>query len=283
MSGETLDPNIHPYRPDLAAAYLEGKVEAERFVEGWVMQVADEAAPVFGQPRFDAEMTSEALHGETVTVFEEREGWAWGQVNDDGYVGYLPANALTADCVDVSHRVAVPRTFVFPKPDIKSVPMQALGLRSGLNVIGEEGSFVRTHGGGFVYRNHVRPADAASGDFVAVAHSLLGAPYLWGGKSILGIDCSGLVQIALQACGMAVPRDSYMLRADVGQALGHTEISDLQLGDLLFWPGHVGLMTDDVTMLHANAHHMMTVTEPVAEAASRIAAAGSELLQINRL
>lgn len=283
MSGDKLDPSLHPYRPDLAAAYLEGKVEAGRFVEGRVLQVADEAAPVFGQPRFDAEMTSEALHGETVTVYEEREGWMWGQVRDDGYVGYLPASALSADCVEISHRVAVPRTFVFPKPDIKSVPMQALGLHSGLHVAGGEGQFVRTHGGGFVYRDHVRPADSAAGDFVAVALSLLGAPYLWGGKRISGLDCSGLVQIALQASGVAAPRDSYMLRADVGAPLGHTDLSGLRRGDLLFWPGHVGIMSDEATLLHANAHHMLTVTEPAAEAVARIAAAGSELLQINRL
>lgn len=283
MSDAAPDPRLHPYRPDLAAAHLEGTVEAKRFVEGRVVQVVDEAAPVFDLPRFDAEMTSEALHGEIVTIYEEREGWMWGQLAEDGYVGYMPAKAMSADCVEISHKVAVPRTFVFPKPDIKSVPLRALGLSSGVHVAAEQGQFYRTGRGEFLYRDHLRSADEVSEDFVAVAESLLGAPYLWGGKRITGLDCSGLVQVALQCAGVACPRDSDMQRADLGEPLAHAKISGLKRGDILFWARHIGMMADEVTLLHANAHHMLTITEPVAQAVERIAASGNELLQINRL
>ena len=280
---EALDPRLHAYRADLAAAHLEGKVKAVRFVEPCRMQVSGPSAPVHAAPRADSEMTAEALYGELVDVYEDAEGWAWGQLCDDGYVGYLPAGALAAECAAPTHRVVVPRTFVYWKPDIKSAPETSITLGAQLSIESEGDEFVRTVNGAFVYRPHCAEVGETSEDFVSVAASLLGAPYLWGGKTVGGIDCSGLVQLSCQAAGIACPRDSDMQREMLGTPLETTELSSLQRGDVLFWKGHVGIMMDPSTLLHATANAMLTITEPVEEAVRRIAERGQELLQINRL
>lgn len=281
---EPLDPNLNAYRPDLADARLEGRVEAGRFVEARAHHVAAETAGVHAAPRADAQMVAQALHGETVDVFEEHEGWVWGQLRDDGYVGYLPAHALDPGEIRSTHRVNVPRTFIFPEPDIKSVPTASATLNARLVVEREEGDiFLRTDRGGFLYRPHLSESSEYADDVVAVARQFLGTPYLWGGKTIGGLDCSGLVQLACQAAGIPALRDSYMQRDTLGTPLTSTDLSALRRGDLLFWKGHVGMMADAETLLHATANTMLTVTEPVERAVRRIADGGAELLQVNRL
>ena len=234
-------------------------------------------------PTPDAPLDTEALKGERVTVYETTaEGWAWGQLEADGYVGWLPANALRAPGPAATHKVAVPRTLVFPGPSIKLPPVEALSLGCRLAIARIEEFFAVTTSGGHVPKRHLAPLDATETDFVAVAEKFLGVPYLWGGKTSLGLDCSGLVQVALTACGIPCPRDSDMQERALGAPLA-PDLDHLRRGDLLFWKGHVAIARDAATLVHANAFHMAVEIEPIAEAVRRIKAAGSELTSMRRV
>ncbi|HUI96833.1 MAG TPA: NlpC/P60 family protein [Xanthobacteraceae bacterium] len=276
------DPRLTPARPDLAAARLRGQVEAARFVEGIAREVRDESAPLRREPAPDAPLDTEALRGERVTVYETtEEGWCWGQLDRDGYVGWLPANALMAPGPTPTHVVAALRTLAFPGPSIKLPPVAAYSLGCRLAVTRVEGPLAVT-AAGFVPARHLAPVDAAEPDFVAVAERFVGVPYLWGGKTSFGIDCSGLVQVALQAAGIACPRDSDMQEGALGTPVP-ADLANLRRGDLMFWKGHVAIVRDGATLLHANAFHMAAAVEPVADAVARIAAGGSEISVVKRL
>ena len=210
----SFDPRVTPARPDLAAAHLRGQVEAARFVEGTEFEVFDPVAPVRRSPVPDAALETEALKGERVTIYEEDgEGFGWGQLHSDGYVGWLPMNALRAPGGEPTHKVVALRTILFPGRSIKAQPVEGLPLGCRLAVTGDDGELARLASGGFVPARHLAPLDAAAPDFVAVAERFIGVPYLWGGKTSLGIDCSGLMQVALTAGGVVCPRDSDMQRA----------------------------------------------------------------------
>jgi len=278
------DPRLTPARGDIAAKYLEGKVKADRFVEGESFEVTDALAPLRRAPAADAEQMTQALRGERVTIYDRTsEGWAWGQLESDGYVGWLPDAALGKPVATPTHRVTVIRTFAFPGPSIKLPPVQTLVLASALTIAREDGAFAVTREGWHVPKPHLAAIGHREIDFVAVAERCLGTPYLWGGKSSLGIDCSGLVQISLNAAGIGCPRDSDMQRDGLGKSLDATESKALRRGDLLFWNGHVAIACDADTIVHANAHHMATVIENTRAAITRIKAAGSELIAIKRL
>jgi cell wall-associated NlpC family hydrolase len=278
------DPRITAARPDLAAKYLEGKVKASRFVDGTVREVRDAQTPVRGQPSPDAALTTEALRGEQVTVYEEtEEGWCWGQLLSDGYVGWLSANALGTPGAAPSHKVAAQRTLVFPAPSIKHPPLEGLPLGSRLAVLSFEKGFAEL-ANGYLPARHLVPIDAAEPDFVAVATRFVGVPYLWGGKTSLGIDCSGLVQVALTAAGIGCPRDSDMQEAALGATVTPApHFTNLQRGDLMFWKGHVAIVVNSHTILHANAFHMAVVIEPLAQAVARIRASGTEVGSVKRI
>jgi len=279
------DPRLTPARPDLAARHLEGKVAATRFVEGEVREVVDAQAPVRRAPSPDAPLDTEALKGERVAVYETtEEGWCWGQLEADRYVGWLPANALVLPGLAPTRKVAVLRTLVFPGPSIKLPPMEALSLGCRLAVARHEADFAVTAQGGYVPAQHLAALDMREPDFVAVAERFLGVPYLWGGKSSLGIDCSGLVQVALAATGMASPRDSDLQERTLGVAMAPAEgLGDLKRGDLVFWKGHVAIARDGRSLLHANVHHMAVAIEPIATAVSRIKAAGGDVTSVRRI
>ncbi|MBM3519263.1 MAG: NlpC/P60 family protein [Alphaproteobacteria bacterium] len=278
-----LDKRTHAWRDDLADTALQGRVAAKNFVRPWPAQIRKPIVPLLRAPRGDSMQVSQALYGEKVMVFEEREGWAWVQLVEDSYVGYVPADVLTRDVEAASYRVAVPLTYAYPAPDLKSGPAVAMPLNARLRVIETVGSYSRLSGGFFVFSAHLRAEGTHETDFVVVAEKFLHVPYLWGGKSVHGLDCSGLVQLALQAAGRTCPRDSDMQERDVGVTLESNTISGLRRGDLVFWDGHVGIMTDAETLLHANGHHMLTVAEPVSEAIARIAASGKPVTSLKRV
>jgi cell wall-associated NlpC family hydrolase len=278
------DPRTTAARPDLAAKYLEGKVKAARFVEGTVREVRDTQTPMRGQPSPDAALTTEALRGDQVTVYEETaEGWCWGQLTSDGYVGWLSANALGTPGAAPTHKVAALRTLVFPAPSIKHPPLEGLPLGSRVAVLGTEKEFA-VLANGYLPVRHLAALDAVEPDFVTIAERFVGVPYLWGGKTSLGIDCSGLVQVALTAAGIGCPRDSDMQEVALGNSVTPApHFTNLQRGDLMFWKGHVAIAVNAHRIVHANAFHMAAVIEPLAEAVARIRAAGLEVRSVKRI
>jgi cell wall-associated NlpC family hydrolase len=277
----TFDPRLTPARPDLAARSLEGKVNAARFVDGETREVVEPHVPLRRAAFPDAPLDTEALMGERVTVFETTdEGWAWGQIETDGYVGFMPANGLAAPGPPPTHRVSALRTLVFPAPSFKLPPIGALPMNARLAIARVEGRFALTVSGGYVPAGHLASIDSREADFVAVAERFLGTPYLWGGKTSLGLDCSGLVQVALTARGIACPRDTDMQEAALGAAVSD---GPRMRGDLIFWKGHVAIARDAATVIHANAFHMAVAVEPIEQAIDRIRASDGEVTSVRRV
>jgi cell wall-associated NlpC family hydrolase len=278
-----LDKRLHAWRSDLADAKLRGRVEAEFFVEGRAMQVTAAVASVRKAPAMDAVQTSEALMGERIFVFEVTDGWAFCQLERDNYVGYVRTGALTDQLTELTHRVAVPATFLYPAANLKSQPATGIPMNSRLAIVGGDERFAETADGRFVIASHLKHVDEFETDFVTVAEMFRHVPYYWGGKTVRGIDCSGLVQTSLEACGIPCPRDSDMQERALGTRLMVNDLDGLKRGDLMFWDGHAGIMTGETTLLHANGLHMLTVEEPLREAVNRIAATGKPVTSIKRL
>ncbi len=248
-----LDPRLTPARPDLAAAHLLGQVEAPRYVKGRAARIVAPSAPLRRRPDAEAPLETEALHGESVMVYDESNGWAWVQLDRDAYVGYLPGAAL-GEPAKPTHRIAALRTHAYPGPSIKLPPRMALALGAELTIAGIEGNFAVSADGLHLWARHLAEKDSFEPDYVTVAERFLETPYLWGGRTSEGIDCSGLVQTALAAAGLPSPRDSDMQEAELGEPVANE--APLRRGDLVFWKGHVGIMRDSAALLHANGWHM---------------------------
>jgi cell wall-associated NlpC family hydrolase len=267
----TFDRRITPFRPDLADEKLRGRVEAERFATGTPMRVALPYASLHRHPSREAPVDTQAIMGEAATVYDEHEGWSWVQLHDDGYVGYLPSIALDRPGPEPTHRVAALRTFVYPGPNLRLPDTGFLTLNAKVAVTDRDGSYARLATGGWVFAAHLSDLDAFEADYVAVAERLLHTPYLWGGKTSVGLDCSGLAQIALAAAGIGAPRDSDMQEQQLGSPVAVTpDLGGLRRGDLVFWKGHVGLMLDETRLIHATGHSMTVYVEPLAVAEERI-------------
>jgi cell wall-associated NlpC family hydrolase len=277
-----LDPRLHAYRHDLADNRLRERVQAPNYTAGTLAQIFEPIASLRREPRFDAVQTSQGLQGETVQIFDRSEGWAWVQLEQDGYVGYLAQESLGPVAAAATHRVGIPLTFAYPAPDHKAQPAALVPMNAQVRVISSGEKYAEIAGGRFMIAGHLAPLERRESDFVAVAEQFLRVPYSWGGKTALGLDCSGLLQTALQAAGIACPRDSDM-QEKLGKPLPIDSIDALKRGDLVFWKGHVGIMTSPTHLLHANGHFMQVTLEPLATAMARIAAAYGTLTGLRRL
>jgi cell wall-associated NlpC family hydrolase len=278
----SLDPRVNAYRPDLADLTLRNDITAARYVEPVIRQCVRGLLPLLEAPKHDAKQVSQIRYGEFLDVFETREdGFAWVQNRSDRYVGYIPSDdALSEEIASLSYRIGVLQTFVYAKPDIKTPPIDELTFGSFVRLDQAENNFKKLASGGYVFDKHVFAApEVETKDYVFTAGKLLNVPYLWGGRTPKGIDCSGLVQLALWLAGIEAPRDSDQQREAFGQPLtDHWRDRAWKRGDLVFFPGHVGIMTNISDMIHASAFDMKVVVEPLYDVVMR----GNEVLAAGR-
>ena len=261
-----LDPRVTLAQGEAVSLAREGVLAARRYLAPAPLPAAVPVAAVPGEPSRTAEQLDQLVFGERFDVLERREGWGFGQALRDGYVGWVRLEVLSAAVIAPTHWVSALRTFAFSEPSIKSAPVARLSMNALVRAAGREGPFMRLDGSGYVVERHLSSLGVWAEDPAAVAAQYLGAPYLWGGRESVGLDCSGLVQQALYACGIAAPRDS-----DQQGRLGRpVDAQHLQRGDLVLWRGHVGMMLDKATLIHANAFHMAVAAEPLAATIARV-------------
>ncbi|MDP1597950.1 NlpC/P60 family protein [Phenylobacterium sp.] len=264
------DARVTLARSDLAGRALDGLVAAAAYADPAPRSVISPAAALRRSPDLGAEQLDQVLFGEIFDVLEEQDGFAWGQSRRDGYVGFVESAALGPLSGLPTHRVAAIRTYAFAEPSIKTKAFGPYSINALVRIEAREGRFAKAAGAGWFIEDHLAPTGWFEDDAAAVAERFLGAPYLWGGRESLGLDCSGLTQQALAACGIAYPRDT-----DQQQQLGEPLTADqLRRGDLVFWKGHVAMMLDAERIIHANAHHMATAIEPLSQTRARYVAAG---------
>jgi cell wall-associated NlpC family hydrolase len=270
------DKRVTAARADLAASHLKGVVDAPRFADGEKFSIAVGRTSLRVRPSDDAAQDSELLFGEAFTMYDRSNGWAWGQAANDLYVGYVKDTAL-APPFATQAKVTALLAPVFSRADLKTPVRDLLPMNAAVPVLEHSGDYVRIGDGRYLHQRHLGPAEK---DFVAVAEHFLGAPYVWGGKTAAGLDCSGLIQAALQAVEKAAPRDTDMMEKALGDAVSQ---SDIRRGDLVFWKGHMGVMLDETRLLHANAFHMAVAIEPLADAIARIEKVAGAVTSIKRL
>jgi len=271
-----LDRRLNAYRPDLADERLSGKVEASRFTAGTLMQVSASVVDLRSEPRPDSGPQTQIIFGDMVRVFEEQDGWSWAQAERDGYTGYVSSASLEKPGADATHMVIVPRTFIYPGSDLRFPHTKALSLGSRVRIVGSAETrgtqYALLENGEALIAGHLASLDQHAPDYVAVAETLLHTPYLWGGTSGFGIDCSGIVQLSMWVSGRKVLRDSDMQQNTLGEIIEpDANYSNLKRGDLVFWKGHVAICASPDMLIHASGHTMTVTMEPLNDAIKRIA------------
>ncbi len=273
---DPLDRRLNIFSPNIAELSLRGKVEASQFLEGQPAQVSVSFTDLRANPDRSTGIDTQLLFGETVRVYDEQNGWLWVKNDHDSYVGWTEKEVINETIHPTTHVVCAPRTYFYPEPNLKAPHKGIRSIGSLLQIVGEDEnkgtkySILST--GEAIVTKHIRPKGKYTADYVSVAESLLGAPYLWAGATAFGLDCSGLVQLSFRMAGVDVLRDSDMQAATIGIPLKIGEnYNKLQRGDLVFWRGHVGICQGDGMMIHANAHTMNVASEPLVAAIERIA------------
>ncbi len=278
------DPRTNPFRSDLAAEYLREKVSAERYGSPTQKTVSVGSAPLRCAPDDAAALCTEILFGESVAIYDDKNGWAWLQAERDGYVGYAPSSSLGDPLEAATHTLTALRSYVFPEPDLKRPPIELLSMTAEVRICAQSGAYSELVGGGWTYTGHIASVGDFEEDHAAVASRFVGTPYLWGGKTSVGLDCSGLIQIALARCGLSVPRDTDMQEGAVGEVVDYRgDESVLTRGDIVFWPGHAGIWIDPERFVHANATDMMVAIVPLRAVAAFIEeATGDKIRAVRR-
>ncbi|RED50926.1 NlpC/P60 family protein [Aestuariispira insulae] len=264
---------------------LRDDVVAERYTEGSAFHVTAPVVSLRRGPGFEFPQDSQLLFGDNIRCFEEKDGWAWVQNNRDGYVGYCPSSDLNTGTTNPTHLVSSAFSLIFPEPDIKRHPIFTLSLGSHVEIIEKNEKFSKLANGGWVYSRHLASRGVTQPDLAETASKFLESPYLWGGNSYLGLDCSGLVQLALLRAGIMAKRDTDQQEYSVGESITiNADHSGLKRNDLVFWPGHVGIMMDDSSLIHANATDMKTSIAPLEKVSAHIKEIeGTEISSIRRL
>ena len=254
-----MDTRTLPAREDLAAERLRDQVKAARYVPGAPRSVIRDGAPLRFSPDISAGLESQLIYGEVFQVYEDRDGWCWGQNMTDQYVGYVPSVDLATDVPTPDHQVAARHSHLYTEPDMKRPTAGSISMSSRVKVVDVSGRFCRIASGHWIHARHLVSLDYTTRDLIGTALKFLGVPYLWGGRTAMGLDCSALVQMALAMAGMAAPRDSDLQQNKLGTLVpmdDDQDFSRIEEGDLVYFPGHVGLFVDDWRFLHANAFDM---------------------------
>lgn len=272
-----LDARVHAARGDLADISLAGTLFSAHYARAVELTCVAAGAPLLAHPSIKSQAVSELLRGESFHALDVTTDWAWGFCGHDGYVGYIRREALDVHEI-VTCRITARSAPLFSTPDIKS-PILDHWPQGALFAGEVMGDFIAS-GEGHIHVRHAAAVDALESDWVAVAQHYLGQPYIWGGRGHRGIDCSGLVQVALAQCGVIAPRDTDMQREGIGTLLGAD--APLARGDFIFFPGHVGIMAEADMLLHANAHWMAVVIEPLADVVARLAATHADPILARR-
>jgi cell wall-associated NlpC family hydrolase len=284
MITPALDPNLNPFRDDLAAIKLKALVDAPTYVEPTTYQVSAGVTALRKTATEDGEQLSQALHGDVIDIYEEKDGFGWGQMLSDGYVGWFDMVTLSRPVLPVTRKVSALRTYAYADPSPKAPPHYLLSLGALVCETGERANgFVKCDRAGWVYEAHLADLNDFQSDPVTIAEQFLGAPYQWGGVESLGLDCSGLVQTSFKAAGFDMPRDSYMQRRAGEEVFIGNNLAGLKRGDIICWAGHVALMLNETDIIHANAFHLKVAREPLVSARARIAGQYGDILTVRRL
>lgn len=256
---------------------------------GDVMHVGSSVLPVTAEPGTGLPLETEVLFGEEVAVLERKAGFARVRLRTDGYVGWVPIDKPPSPITPPTHRIIAPSVFALAAPKVTSPMKMRLGM-GALVTVGEtveewHAIDLPDGGTGWIAGHTAAPLDQFADDFVAVAEQFLGAPYLWGGRSAAGLDCSALLQLALQATGVSAPRNSgdQLAWAEATGSENTNGLPGARRGDLVFWPGHVGICQSATSLLHANAHHHAVALEPLEDALARIDKATGQRARFLRL